>query len=182
MLKANNQAFTPKIIDLIAYIIRKDILGYKDTDDATPVNAAATEFGLSVYHLQSLNIKPGLYIDHMYNHRRKKKKAIYVYSQLGLYEQRFVIAYMLGRYLFDYIGSNYETKHLSYKFHYDHHDRIARYFAISLLMPKNMFIDEYNYVIKINNDHDFIIKHLSKMFQANEHLVEQRIRNIQDQN
>lgn len=180
-LKENHQAFTAKIIDLIAYIIRKDVLGYKDTDDATPINAAATEFGLSVYHLQNSEIKTGLYIDHMYNRRRKKTKAIYVNSQLNLYEQRFIIAYMLGRYLFDYIGSNYEAKHLSYKFHYDHHDRIARYFAISLLMPKSMFIAEHNYAVDLNDDHDFIIKYLSKVFQANERLVEQRIRDIQNQ-
>lgn len=177
-----NSKFTMKEIDRIAESILYDIIEC-NTLDPTPIIKIAEAFGLSVYQSEKLDKR---HSGNIHIHDKKcdkvgKDKIIMVDKNDSLLQQRFVIAHELGHYLFDYLGSEYEYNNKEYSCPYlkDNHEgeseQRANRFAAALLMPKDMFINEHNNAVDVDNRKIYVIKYLSKLFKVKESSIAKRI-------
>lgn len=102
--------------------------------------------------------------------------------------KRFVMAFLFGHYLFDYLGST-ENRQASqdvrtFERMYSHDTRDSKEevragrFAAALLMPVVHFVNQYNYAMDKHDNRIYTIKYLSKFFQVEEFAVEMRIHEI----
>jgi len=116
--------------------------------------------------------------------RINKETIIIVDKNDSLPQQRFVIAHELGHYLFEYIGSQCACQKEAYICPYlkDNHsgksEQRANRFAASLLMPKNMFINEHDHAVDIDHRKVYVIKYLSQLFQVEEASIIKRIEEV----
>lgn len=95
------------------------------------------------------------------------------------YQQRFVIAHELAHYLFDYNHKNglyYNTYRKNH--HNKESERRANAFAANLLMPREVFVREYNKARLINSDPIYLVMYLSDLFKAPRKAVLKRIREV----
>lgn len=85
--------------------------------------------------------------------------------------------------MFDYLGSVYQADNQFYyaKLEKKNHDidKIADRFAMDILTPKELFVEQYNVAVKINNQHYFVLRYLSHYFEIPEQFIKKRIAEIQ---
>ncbi len=113
------------------------------------------------------------------------KKIILVNKNDELFHQRFVIAHELAHYLFDFLGSsNSENPDIEFTDTYskDRHETLeekrADKFAASILMPEELFIDQYNFAQKRYSSRIFITIYLSRFFEVSVNFVDKRIEEV----
>lgn len=148
---------------------------------ATPIVKIAKLFDFKTYK-ESLNESGDINI----NGETKKKyghdKVILVNKSDELFHQRFVVAHELAHYLFDFLGNvTYEDKNILFADTYekDKHEtpqeQRANTFAAEIMMPKGLFIQQYNVARREENNHMFIVMYLSRYFETSVESIEKRI-------
>ncbi len=112
-------------------------------------------------------------------------KVILVNKNEELYHQRFVVAHELAHYLFDFLGnSTYEDINILFADTYekDKHEtpqeKRANTFAAEIMMPKDLFIMQYNVARREENNHMFIVMYLSRYFETSVESIEKRIKEV----
>ncbi len=151
---------------------------------ATPIVKIAKLFDFKTYK-ESLKESGDINI----NGETKKKyghdKVILVNREEELFHQRFVVAHELAHYLFDFLGNiKYEDKNILFADTYekDKHEtpqeRRANTFAAEIMMPKELFMRQYNVARQEDSNHMFIIMYLSKYFETSLDSIEKRIMEV----
>lgn len=180
--KINNHEYSLSEIDDVAKTILSEI-DYYPKEGATPIVRIAKDFDFKTYK-ETLpnNLSGDIYINgdtaKEYNH----DKVILVNKNEELFHQRFVIAHELAHYLFDFIGNPY-YQDISIKFsdtyyknkHETLQEKRANRFAASILMPRELFIKQYNYIKSIDSNRIFVITYLSRFFETSIDSIEKRI-------
>lgn len=167
--------------------IANDILSMTDNYSgrcATPIVKIAKLFNFKTYK-ESLNESGDINI----NGETKKKyghdKVILVNKDEELSHQRFVIAHELAHYLFDFLGNDkYNDVNILFADTYqkDNHntpqEKRANTFAAEIMMPKELFIRQYNIARNEDNNRMFIIMYLSRYFETSIESIEKRIMEV----
>ncbi|MCR0315854.1 ImmA/IrrE family metallo-endopeptidase [[Clostridium] innocuum] len=102
-------------------------------------------------------------------------KIIIVNDKDTVYHQNFAIAHVLGKYIFEYPDNDYPY-YCSYITNTDYSDAEARAnrFAAALLMPKDIFETQYDFLKKNNGTIYDIYNKLSDMFCVSPEAVRRR--------
>lgn len=165
---------------------RADVLGYQ-RDSATPIVKIIKGFDIDVR--RSTRMPNGL-SGIIYAGGETKKmydsdKVIFTDNNDQFEHQRFVMAHELAHYLFDcvcnpeYQNSDrmfYETYPIQN--HMSKREIRANRFSAELLMPKSLFVREYNRAINKSNNRFFTVRYLARYFQVKESSIERRIHEV----
>lgn len=143
-------------------------------DSATPIVKIVKQFGFKAYReqIKDNNLSGDISINgdtyDVYGH----DKVIIVNEMDEIYHQRFVTAHELAHYLFDFLGnSQYDDKSQKFTAAYykDNHntadEKRANRFAASILMPKDIFIKQYNIAKAADGSNLFISMYLSRFLK-----------------
>lgn len=99
-----------------------------------------------------------------------------------VYFQRYVLANILAYYLFYYLGSDEQQNNKYFckelKNEYFEMNKISHKFAMEILMPKKLFVEQYNVAVKSDNSYYFVLMYLSRYFKVNEKIVAQRLKEL----
>ena len=161
-------------------------LDYYSGKGATPIVKIANEFDFKTYKQE---LTQGLSGDININgdtlERYGHDKVIIVNKEEELFHQRFVVAHELAHYLFEYIG-NPEYRDPAIKFsdtyfkdkHETPQEKRANRFAAAILMPEELFVQQYNIAKRVESNRIFIILYLSKFFETTVDSIERRITEV----
>lgn len=151
---------------------------------ATPIVKIAKMFDFKTYK-ESLSESGDININGETKEKYGHDKVILVNKNEELFHQRFVVAHELAHYLFDFLGnSTYEDKNILFADTYekDKHETLqekrANTFAAEIMMPKELFIKQYNVARREVNNHMFIVLYLSKYFETSVESIEKRIKEV----
>ena len=151
---------------------------------ATPIVKVAKLFDFKTYK-ETLKESGDININGETEKKYGHDKVILVNKEDELFHQRFVIAHELAHYLFDYLGNaNYENKNILFADTYqkDKHEtpqeKRASAFAAEIMMPKELFITQYNIARSAENNHMFIVMYLSRYFETSIESIERRIEEV----
>ncbi len=172
--------YTSEFIDDVVDRILENSTDYTG-DGLTPIISIINEFGFKVYREQlSFELPGDILVEKEAQDSYGIDKVILVHKEDSLEQQRFVAAHELGHYLFDILGNkkNTENKHYNKDNHESEHERRANKFAAAILMPRKLFISQYNYAKSLNPNRTFILKYLSKYFQTTISSIEKRIKEV----
>lgn len=99
--------------------------------------------------------------------------------------QRFVIAHELGHYFLDYYQSGENDPKKQFAMIYPKNDHSEKFeevradrFAAQLLMPKKLFLKQYEIAVNRNDDRRYVIPYLSAYFGTKESSVAKRFREL----
>ena len=118
-------------------------------------------------------------ISRFYKRKYGTDHVICTNAKVHPYQQRFVIAHELAHFLFDYNHKNglyfntYRKNH-----HNKESERRANAFAANLLMPREVFVREYNKAKLINSDPVYLVMYLSDLFKSPRKAVLKRIHEV----
>ena len=180
--RINGVTYSPSEIDLIARDILSQI-NYYPEEGATPIVKIAKDFDFKTYK-ETLpdHLSGDIYINGDTKEEYNHEKVILVNKRDELFHQRFVVAHELAHYLFDFIGNpDYKDIHVKFSdtYHKNKHETPqeirANRFAASILMPKDLFIKQYNYINSIDNNRVFVLTYLSRFFETSIDSIEKRI-------
>lgn len=151
---------------------------------ATPIVKIAKMFDFKTYK-ESLRESGDININGETKQKYGHDKVILVNKNEELFHQRFVVAHELAHYLFDFLGnSTYEDKNILFADTYekDKHETLqekrANTFAAEIMMPKELFIKQYNVARREVNNHMFIVLYLSRYFETSVESIEKRIKEV----
>lgn len=151
---------------------------------ATPIVKIAKLFDFKTYK-ESIKDSGDININGDTRNKYGHDKVILVNKEDELFHQRFVIAHELAHYLFDYLGNpNYTDTRIMFADTYqkDKHEtaqeKRASTFAAEIMMPKELFIKQYNIAMREENNHMFIIMYLSRYFETSIDSIEKRIMEV----
>ena len=153
---------------------------------ATPIVNIVTNFGFKAYKETLHNQLSG---DISINGDTKEKyghnKIILVNEADELFHQRFVAAHELAHYLFDFLGNpDYkdDSKIFSDSYYKNCHaspeEQRANRFAASILMPKKLFVEQYELAERLDNRKVFTLMYLSRFFETPMNSIVLRIREV----
>lgn len=153
-----------------------------------PIEILANNFGLclctssaNVEHLATLRAGKTVRIER----ESKDKDFIILRNNLNDDMYRFVVAYMLSIYLLDFIGKYKKSqKYYYYRIHYlnivnNEMEEKAQRLARALLLPKKIFVEQYNKFKLTVPFKSFIMHELSAYFGVPEIVVKKRIEEIE---
>lgn len=151
---------------------------------ATPIVKIAKLFDFKTYK-ESLDESGDININGETKQKYGHDKVILVNRDEELFHQRFVIAHELAHYLFDFLGdSTYDDKNILFAERYikdkpkTSREQRANTFAAEIMMPKELFIRQYNVARREENNHMFIVMYLSKYFETSVESIEKRIKEV----
>jgi hypothetical protein len=106
-------------------------------------------------------------------------KLIGVNSSKTLPWKRFIIAHELGHYILEYKNSNkLQFAHRDHRKGKNERENDIDYFAASILMPKDKFIDMYNTFNKPIINKNLLVNFLATQFQVTTKMVTRRIEEV----
>lgn len=148
---------------------------------ATPIVKIAKLFGFITYK-EMLEESGDININGETFQKYGHNQIILVNKEEELFHQRFVVAHELAHYLFDFLGNkDYENTNILFAERYikdqpkTFREQRANTFAAEIMMPKDLFIKQYNIAVNENNNHLFILMYLSKYFETSMDSIEKRI-------
>lgn len=151
---------------------------------ATPIVKIAKLFDFKTYK-ESLNESGDININGETKIKYGHDKVILVNRKEELFHQRFVVAHELAHYLFDFLGNiDYENKDILFAERYikdqpkTSREQRANTFAAEIMMPKELFIQQYNVARREENNHMFIVMYLSRYFETSVESIEKRIKEV----
>lgn len=181
--KENHNYSLSEIRDItnnILWIMKKNYSGRC----ATPIVKIAKMFDFKTYR-ESLNESGDININGKTKQKYGHDKVILVNRNEELYHQRFVVAHELAHYLFDFLGNSaYEDINILFADTYekDKHEtpqeKRANTFAAEIMMPKDLFIMQYNVARREENNHMFIVLYLSRYFETSVESIEKRLKEV----
>lgn len=151
----------------------------------TPIQSILAEFGIHIFGADEFDDDiSGI----MYINSPSCGNCIFTDKNEPFGHQRFVAAHELGHYLFDYVCepryANCFFRH-TYLKNYSHSekDRRADCFAAELLMPKDVFVEQYQKILYDERYAPirtslFIEEYLANYFHVKKSSVEKRINEI----
>ena len=167
--------------------ISNDILSminYYSGRCATPIVKIAKEFNFKTYK-ETLKDSGDIHINGETAVKYGHDKIILVNRNDELFHQRFVVAHELAHYLFDFLGNvKYQDKNILFTDTYqkDKHEtpqeKRANTFAAEIMMPKSLFIKQYNIAKVTESNHMFIVMYLSRYFETSIESIERRITEV----
>lgn len=179
----SNYIFSMSEVDEIALRILFT-LGYHSGNTSTPIVKIVKQFGFKAYseQISDRNLSGDISINgdtlETYGHNQ----VIIVNDMDEINHQRFVTAHELAHYLFDFLGNpNYKDSSIKFTAAYykDKHDtadeKRANRFAASILMPRDLFIKQYNIAKSVDSSSLFITVYLSRFFETSISSIERRI-------
>jgi len=169
------------IIDVANQILQQ--IDYYSGCGATPIVKIAKEFDFKTYKETLNNNKSGdIHINGATQERYGHNQVILVNKTEEFFHQRFVVAHELAHYLFDFLGNtHYEDKNILFFDSYtkDQHDtpeeKRANAFAAEIMMPRELFIEQYHTAKQVDNSRMFILLYLSRFFETSIESIEKRI-------
>lgn len=178
----NGHEYSFNEITAIANKILKNI-DYYSGRCATPIVKIAKEFDFKTYKETLKNGKSGdIHINGETVENYGHDKIILVNKNEELYHQRFVVAHELAHYLFDFLGNEqYSNPKIIFVDTYqkDKHEtpqeKRANAFAAEIMMPRELFIKQYNIARRENSNRMFILMYLSRYFETSIDSIEKRI-------
>ena len=155
--------------------IAKEILRNTDyyNGSYTPINRIAKDFGITPYTTTNLenNLSGVIYVGGTTKKMYHTDKVIFVNKNEPRKHQRFVIAHEIGHYLFDclpndkYNDSKIVFAETYFKGQQNSEKEIkADQFAAELLMPAEVFIEQYHFAKMQKNNNIFVMTYLSEFF------------------
>lgn len=169
-------------IELLAKTILQEV-PYYHYKSPTPVIKIAGEFGINTYKTDKLDkeLSGIIYVGGTTEKVYGKDKVILVDEDEPLKHQRFIIAHEIAHYLLDCLTNpQYNDSRILFSEGYpkSNHDspkeRKADLFAAELLMPTDLFKDQYDVALKENKHPMFILMYLSDYFQTKMSSIEKR--------
>ena len=150
-----------------------------------PVFLIAKQLGIGVYKTRfNKNISGRIYAGGTTKDLYGNDAVILISSGDEIGHQRFVVAHEIAHYLLDYLpDKKYKdgklfTEDYGMGTHSLEKELRADRFAAELLMPKKLFIEQYNKIINETNDRMFTIYYLSKYFKTKISSIEKRIKEV----
>lgn len=160
-------------------------------DSSTPVVRLADALGIPTYQTHLDKAVHGRTIIGADKHKIPNKEVIIlVNNEDSLYRQRFAVAHELGHYILDYKlsgdrSSKSQSESFSTRLPEDAEDQEtirkeynADAFGIELLLPEQLFLEEYSRAYEDCDDPVYIVSYLSAFFKVEEYRVINRIREI----
>lgn len=179
----NGNFYTTNDIRNLAYKIISITTGYSGRC-ATPIVKIAKMFDFKVYQGR-INESGDININGDTKTKYGHDKVILVNKGEALFHQRFVVAHELAHYLFDFLGNDkYKNPNILFADTYqkDKHEttqeKRANIFAAEIMMPKDLFIKQYNIAMVAENNHSFIVTYLSRYFETSIEAIEKRITEV----
>lgn len=165
--------------------------GYFGNVGATPVVTIANNLGFTSFKedIKDKNVSGNIFVGGTTKEVYGVDKVIIVGSDEVYEHQRFIIAHELAHYLMDYPGSEayddprkiFTETYLKVK-HDSMREIRADRFAAELLMPKEVFLDQYiKHMIWFDYNRERTISRLSKIFKTKKSSIVRRISEIKDQ-
>lgn len=157
-----------------------DIAKYKSSDKPVPIVDIVNRMGFHIILVDELpNDDSGIImIDPSLEENFGSTKCVAITKKIKYGKRRFVLAHEIAHYLFDFNNdtkTNYISSYNASNLEEDNEIK-ANKFAASLLMPENMFVDEFR---KMKHERELslaeIIVDLSKVFETTTKSVERRI-------
>lgn len=153
---------------------------------ATPIVKIAKEFDFKTYQETLKNGKSGdIHINGETSKKYGHDKIILVNKQDELFHQRFVVAHELAHYLFEFLGNpQYSDSNVIFVDTYrkDKHEtpqeRRANVFAAEIMMPRDLFIQQYKVARRESSNRMFILMYLSRFFETSIDSIEKRIMEV----
>lgn len=171
-----------EIADIANNILNE--LNYYYRRGATPIVKIAKEFNFETYKETLSDGKSGdIHINGDTKNKYGNDKVILVNKREDLFHLRFVIAHELAHYLFDFLGKeDYNNITFSEPYQKNQHEtdkeKRANAFAAELMMPKDLFIKQYNIAKRESSNRMFVIMYLSRFFETSIDSIEKRIREV----
>lgn len=155
---------------------------------STPIVRIAKDFNFKTYKevLDDNNLSGDININGDTLAKYGHKQVILVNKNDELFHQRFVVAHELGHYLFDYLGNSKYADDENIKFsdtyyknqHETLEEKRANRFAADIMMPKELFIKQYNIARNADSNRLFAIIYLSRFFETSMESIEKRIMEV----
>lgn len=159
----------------------------KDVFGKTDIVKIANNLGFTVFR-KKLNSKQEkinyMLIDDDNKELFGNEKVIILGTNIIYKLRRLIIAFDLGYYLFDYLGSEAQRKKEFYCVEYlsQNMDSIkaknAYKFAMDILMPRELFYEEYHFTMQEVSKKYLQIEYLSNFFEVPEKCIEDRIKEM----
>lgn len=172
----NNHAYGLDEIDAVADKILASI-EYYTYRGATPIVKIVKDFEFEVYKTGMKSKLSGRI------NVSNSEKLILVNKAEELFHQRFVIAHELAHYLFDYLGregiyaEGYSDTYCKDSHESSEEQRTNR-FAAELLMPRKLFLKQYQIALSVDSNMLFIEKYLSEFFETTHESIRKRIQEV----
>lgn len=181
----NGVEYTPEqAVGVAGEILRMaSSVGYNN-ELATPIVKIIKGFGIDVRRAKHMpdNNSGVIYVGGRTKEVYGSDRVIFTDSNEPFEHQRFVMAHELAHYLFDFVGNPMNRnadcafeETYPRKDHNSEREIRANRFAAELLMPRNLFVKQYNYAMKESDNRIYTVKYLAKYFQVKEASVEKRI-------
>lgn len=164
-------------VDNMGEVAEKVLDKFEIDQVPVPIISIIKKLGFQVYQQKMEDELSGfIVVDDQWKDRFGTNKLVLVNSEHNNGHKRFTIAHELAHYLFDYD----EKKPSYYNAYYKNSDRLpdercANQFAANLLMPKNLFIDEYNKAKKLDVN---IVAMLADKFEVSAKAAERRLEEL----
>ena len=174
--------------------IANDILRASDIDIQSyrysiPIVKISGNLGIEVYYSRNIDVSGKILLnDDTIERNCGERQVILINKKYSLYPARFITAYLLGYFLFNYLGSKYDEEMSVYEGEYQYLDYFSKkqdsqigIFTEEILMPKNMFCEQYFKGSEFFRDEQrrlwdiAIKKYLSRYFEVEVSLVKKRI-------
>ena len=161
------------------------ILQFEEVSEknATPIVKIAKSFSIKVFKKNlDDDINSHIYLNGNTEEIYKVKKVIIVDKKQSIYQQRYLVAIELGKYLLDFLGNEKYSKNSFYHHQYKLDNTLSidesYRFANAILMPEISFLRQYVIASNKLSYSKYIIRYLSKFFEVTESLVHTRINEI----
>lgn len=177
--------YTVNEIDSIAKSILK-IFNLYSKKTSIPIVKIAKSFNFKIYK-ETLpdSLSGDIYINGKTNMNYGHDRIILVNKNESFFHQRFVIAHELAHFLFDFIGqAKYDDPTIKFSdtYYKDKHETIeekrANRFAASILMPDNIFVEQYYIARNEDNNRLYTSLYLSQFFEMPIDSIEKRIQEV----
>lgn len=156
---------------------------YNNITTAIPIVKIAKSYGLRVYWEKfykngETNVAGKLLIGGNTEQLYNSNQVILVNQQDNLFEQRVVVARMLGCYLIDMNHSQSQESLLSdildYKDIYNKYEE----FILGILAPNELFVKQYNEAVKTLSLHMLVYTYLSEYFEVTKEFVDRKVKSL----
>lgn len=150
---------------------------YRVTSFPIPIIEIMKDMGFNIYkHELENNLSGYIAINDELKSVIGTSKIVCVNEQDNVGHQRFTVAHELAHYLFDYKENEpYFNTYKTTENSTNKSEIRANKFAANLLMPKNLFIDEYN---NIKNRDINMLAYLADRFKVSSKAIEKRMEEL----
>ena len=181
----NSRVYSPAEIETKACMVLT-VTDLYPQRSAVPIVKIADKFGIDVYECDLEEDFPGdIRINGDTLKYFDRDRVILVSADEDIFRKRFLAAHELAHYIYEFPWDpSYKNPSLLFsdKYHKDHHETLeekrANRFAAAILMPKDLFVNQYHIARNEDGNEMFIIMYLSRFFEVPINSIEKRIMEV----